>query len=78
MKDVMDRIFEVLENLGTDTVSSEKAFLLGQIAGNISKGENIWCVRTSCGELLEEVLEEIQVTYITLECVDGNFYVEVA
>lgn len=77
---VMGRIFELMEGIESDPNYVTKSWILGQIAGNIGKGTPVWTIRgyaEGSGEILEEILDTLEITYKKLTCEDGIFTVEV-
>ncbi len=80
MDAVLSRIFEMMEGIEEDPRRETKSWILGQIAGNISKGDSVWTIQgyaDGSGEILEEILEELQVTYTELTCNDSIFTIKI-
>ena len=80
MEAVLKRIFKMMEGIDSDPNYVIKSWILGQIAGNIQKGTNVWTIHgyaENCGEILEEILEALEVHYKKLTCEDNIFTVEV-
>lgn len=76
MEKVMERIFKMMEGIESDPNYAIKSYMLGQIAGSISKGKSVWTIQgyaDGSGEILEEILDELEVSYKTLTCQD-NIY----
>ena len=80
MDAVLKRIFEMMEGIESDPNYVIKSWILGQIAGNIHKGTDVWVIHgyaENCGEILEEILDELEVQYKKLTCENNIFMVEV-
>ena len=80
MNAIIERILKLMEGIESDPNYVIKSWILGQIAGNIAKNTTVWKIHgyaEGSGEVLEEVLDTLEITYKKLTCKDNIFTVEV-